>query len=97
MRRSFVFRESDIMDIFGAIIFWLFIAGLAIVGLAGIVMCGTGIKNLSTKERSSTDILLIIFGLLITAAMIALIVFLIILNAELTAEMRLDPMYGFTV
>ena len=85
------------MDIIGNIFFWLFNAGLAVVGLGGIVMCGTGIKNLGSKEHSSTDILLIIFGLLITAAMIALIVFLIILNAELSAEMQLDPMYGFTV
>ena len=85
------------MDIIGNIFFWLFIAGLAVVGLGGIVMCGTGIKNLRGKERSSTDILLIIFGLLITAAMIALIVFLIILNVELTAAFQPDPMYGFTV
>lgn len=82
------------MDIFGAIIFWIFIAGLAIVGLGGIVMCGTGIKNLGSKEHSGTDILLIIFGLLITIGMIALIVFLVMLNAELAAEMQLDPMYG---
>ncbi len=85
------------MDIFGAIIFWLFIAGLSVVGLGGIVMCGTGIKNLRSKDRSGTDVLLIIFGALITAAMIALIVFLIMLNAALSAEMQLDPMYGYRV
>ncbi len=85
------------MDIFGAIIFWSFIAGLAIVGLGGIVMSGIGIKNMRGKERSGTDVLLIIFGLLITVAAIALIVYLIILNATITAEMQLDPMYGLRV
>ncbi len=85
------------MDIFGAIIFWIIIAGLAIVALGGIVMCGTGIKNRSSKERSGTDILLIIFGGLVTVGMIALIIFLILLNSALAEEMRLEPMYGLTV
>lgn len=85
------------MDFFGAIIFWAFIAGLAIVGLGGIVMSGIGIKNMRSKERSGTDVLLIIFGFLITVAAIAVIVYLIILNASITAELQRDPLYSFRV
>lgn len=85
------------MDIIGNIFFWLFIAALAVGGLGGIVMCGTGIKNLRSKDHSGTDVLVIIFGLLITAAAIALIVFLIMLNAALTAELQRDPLYSFRV
>lgn len=84
------------MDIIGNIFFWLFIAALAIGGLGGIVMTGTGIKNLRQKEHSGTDVLIIIFGLLITAAAIALMVFLIMLNAAISAELQTAPMYGFT-
>ncbi len=85
------------MDIFGAIIFWSFIAGLAVVGLGGIVMLGTGIKNLRGKEHSGTDVLLIIFGAVITLAMIALIAVLIKINIDVTAELQRDPLYSFRV
>ncbi len=85
------------MDIFGSIIFWLMIAGLAVVGLGGIVMLGTGIKNMRGKDHSGTDVLLIILGAIITLVMVALIVSLIWLNIGITAELQRDPLYSFRV
>lgn len=85
------------MDIFGSIIFWLMIAGLAVVGLGGIVMLGTGIKNMRGKDHSGTDVLLIILGAIIMLVMVALIVSLIWLNFSISAELQRDPLYSFRV
>lgn len=85
------------MDIIGAILFWCMIAGLAVIGLGGIVMCGIGTKNLRSKEHSGTDVLLIIIGAVILLAMIALIVSLIFLNMEIYTQLQQDPMYGLRV
>lgn len=82
------------MNILGAIIFWIFIAAIAVGGLAGIVMLGTGAGNLYRKKGSGTDVLLIILGLLIAAAAVTLIVFLVIMNFSLSAEMQQGSMYG---
>lgn len=82
------------MEILSAIVFWIFIAVIAVGGLAGIVMLGTGAKNLYRKKGSGTDVLLIILGLLIAAASVALIVYLVIADFSLYAEIPQGAMYG---
>lgn len=86
------------MDIIlGTFVFWIFIAVIAVGGLAGIVMLGTGAKNLYRKKGSGTDVLLIILGLLIAAAAAALIVYLIAADITLAVEIQQDDMYGTRV
>lgn len=85
------------MEILSTIVFWIFIAAIAVGGLAGIVMLGTGAKNLYRKNGSGTDVLLIILGLLIAAAAAVAIVYLIAADFLLSAEMQQGAMYGSRV
>lgn len=85
------------MEILSTIVFWIFIAAIAVGGLAGIVMLGTGAKNLYRKNGSGTDVLLIILGLLITAAAAVAIVYLIAADFLLSAKMQQGAMYGSRV
>lgn len=85
------------MDILGTIILWIFIAFIAAGGLSGIVMLCIGARNLYRKKGSGTDVLLIILGLIIALAAAALIVFIIILNSHLSAEIQQGPMYSTRV
>lgn len=69
----------------------LLIITAAVGILTGFAMSAVGVKNLRKKDHSSTDVLVLILGIIIIAASVAGLIFLIALHSEIMSEINPDP------
>lgn len=69
----------------------LLIITAAVGILTGGAMSAVGIKNLRKKDHSSTDVLVLILGIIIIAASAAGLIFLISLHSAIMSEINPNP------
>ena len=69
----------------------LLIITAAVGILTGFAMSAVGVKNLRKKDHSSTDVLVLILGIIIIVASVAGLIFLISLHSEIMSEINPNP------